>query len=162
MVVVVVVVVVVSSGCCSEPAMVFLGVVNLDKARVERGCLTGRPAPVGRRRLPCQGLAAVRVHRAFLGGRGRAGEVGGRDDAGGRRRQRARVGRGLLGLAPGRVDLLAQVCGHGVCGRHGEAWAAFRGVVGGCKCCWLCCWLQGCVCLSRAMQRCSDAVTRQT
>ncbi len=45
-VLVVVVAVVVSWGCCSETAVVVFGVVRLSNSE-KRGCLAGRPAPVG-------------------------------------------------------------------------------------------------------------------
>ncbi len=106
-----------------------------DQPPAQPAQLATPPAPAGPRRLAGERLGAVAVHGALLCGRGRAGgEVG---EVGERRRQHGdraqRLGRGLAGLAPRGVNLLAQVCGHGVCGRHG----------GGCVC--VCC--VGCVCV---------------
>lgn len=94
--------------------------------------LARAPVAAGRRRrrwprVQRGRLAPVVLHRALLG-RGRAaGEV--RHAGGGRGQRAVGLGRRVAGLAPGRVDLLAQMRRHGVGGRHDDGGCVVRLVV---------------------------------
>jgi hypothetical protein len=82
----------------------------------------GRLSRHGRGRV---GIAAIAVHRPLLWRRRT------REAAGNRRERQVvkRLRRRLSSLAPRRVDLLAQVCRHGVGGRHSDCGVVIGSVV---------------------------------
>ncbi len=121
----------------SSPDHTFFG--RTRPVRSGRGLLLAVRVPAGRGRLSRgrrRGIAAVAVHGALLGRCGPL-EVGCRAQRScRRRRERAAVGlrRCLPGLSPGGVDLLAQVCRHGVGWRHRYVCAVGRDEeAGGCR-----------------------------